>query len=147
MKILKEKQVTITVERPNGGKEVIDITAKVSGSEEWFKKYFYPKMVVETQKAGRGNIISYTFCEEEYEKEEHDYIVSCERCAKKIDTRTAYGQKEWTRFNGQKKQVIAYYCKDCHDLLGMIGLGEITAMDDRSANVSSQEMQNKEELV
>lgn len=147
MKKIREKQVTITVVRPTGEQEVVDITAKVAGSEEWFQKHFYPKAVAETKKAGRGDIVSYTFCDAEYEKEESDYVANCERCHTKIDTRTAYSQKEWTRFNGQKVQVIAYYCNDCHQLLGMIGLGEVTELEHRAAHVPSQEMMNKEELA
>lgn len=148
MKKIKDQQITITIERPEGHIETVDVSEKIKvGNEEVFKTVYYPRIQKDTKAAGRGNVISYTFSAAEYEKEERDYVCGCERCRTKIDTRTAYSQLEWARFGGEKKQVIAYYCNDCKTLLSTIGMGEKTELEHKAAHVPSQEMINKEEMV
>lgn len=58
--------------------------------------------------------------------------IRCERCGQVIDRATAYTQQEWTRLNGRRVRVNAYYCDDCRQLLTSVGDGETTDMDHRA---------------
>lgn len=146
MKIKQELKVIIEVKRPNGDLETVDITEIATKmAPDHFKNIHYQKMIVATRNAGKGEILSYNWEDAEYEKEEADYQTKCERCGEKIDTRTAYSQTEWSRFNGQKVQVIAHYCDDCKQLLTQIGLGEHTDMEERSTVVPGAELAYKGE--
>jgi len=51
----------------------------------------------------------------------------CGRCGEVIDPTTAYSQIE--RMQGVR--VKTYYCNDCHKLLGSIGAGEYTVLEER----------------
>jgi hypothetical protein len=67
-------------------------------------------------------------------------MVKCERCMEIVDTRTAYHRIE--RYgNGQ---VNAYYCDHCRALLGQVGIGEHTAMDERATEIKDNAPEIKE---
>lgn len=54
--------------------------------------------------------------------------VRCERCGQVVDTTTAYHQTERSPWG----KVIAYYCDSCRSLLQTIGMGELSAMEERA---------------
>lgn len=69
----------------------------------------------------------------------------CERCGVAVDGNTAYSQPEWTRVGGQRVRVVAHYCEGCRTLLGAIGAGERTAMQERAAHQPSTDPDTYEE--
>lgn len=66
----------------------------------------------------------------------------CERCGKKIDGNTAYSQQE--RYMGHA--VTAWYCEPCRNLLGNIGLGEYTGLQERASERVGYEPYTKEDF-
>lgn len=147
METIRDKKITLTITRPNGETEIVDVTEKFKVPYAYFANTLFSQIKKATKDAGRGDVISFDFVEEEYAPEEKDYQGNCERCGKRIDTRKAYKQQEWIRFAGKATKVAAYYCDDCHKLLANIGLGEKTALEERGTEVPAKEMINKEELV
>lgn len=146
MKHIADQQIIITVKRPTGQIETIDVSAKFPCvTENFFKTNLYPGIVKNTASAGRGEVTGYTYADAIVEQEEKDFFEKCERCGKPVDIRTGYHQTEKTRFGGKAVEVEAYYCNDCAQLLSQIGAGEFTALDERKGNIDSIEMINKEE--
>lgn len=146
MKHIADQQIIITVKRPNGQIENIDVSEKFPCvTEKFFKANIYPGMVKNTASAGRGEVTGYTYANAIIEREEKDFFEKCERCGKLVDIRTGYHQTEKTRFGGKAVEVEAYYCNDCAQLLGQIGAGEKTALDERKGNLGGIEMINNEE--
>ena len=117
MKIIEKEKCLVTVRRQDGTIEEY-VHPKISymtvSAWEAFKK---------AMKAKGFTAISYKNVEAVVELEEADYLTYCVRCGKKLDTRTAYSQREG-RF-------LSYYCVKCVTLLSSIGRGELSAMEER----------------
>jgi hypothetical protein len=142
MKVIRNIKIEIEIERPNGITEIVDVSEKFwNMSENHFKTHIFDQIKTNTKKAGKGNVKSYSYAEAVIEHEDKDFENNCERCNAKIDTRIAYHQNEI--FRGMP--VIVYYCKDCHELLGMVGLGEMTALEEKRTEKYSIEPITKED--
>lgn len=63
----------------------------------------------------------------------------CDRCRAPVDGTACYAQIEW--YLGSK--VTAYYCDACRTLLGAIGAGEHTALQERAAERPSMDPETK----
>ncbi len=138
MKIIEKRKVEITVKRPNG-----EIETMIHPKIEYMTDGIFRQMNKAMEKAGRGIVVSYKNIDSVIEMEDSDYQGQCERCSEKIDTRKAYGQKEWTRFGGKKVQVMTHYCDSCRRVLMAVGQGEYTAMEERASEVPSYEQAYK----
>ena len=140
MKTIAPRKCEVTIERPDGTVETM-IHPKVD--------YMNDKMFAAANKAmaaaGRGKFVIYRNIEAVVELEEADYQGHCERCGTKVDSRTAYSQLEWSRFGGKKVQVKAHYCESCRKVLQSVGMGEVSAMKERAAEVPSYEPTHKPE--
>ena len=117
MKILEKEKCLVTVRRQDGTIEEV-VHPKISymtvSAWEAFRK---------AMKTNGCEAISYRNVDAVVELEEADYLTYCARCGKKLDTRTAYSQKEG-RF-------LSYYCDKCVALLSSIERGEFSAMEER----------------
>lgn len=135
MKTIAPRKAEVTIRRPDGTVETI-----VHPKIDFFTDGIFSQMRKAMKDAGRGEVLSYRNIDAVVEMEEADYKTGCTRCGTKIDTRTTYGQKEWTRFGHNKVQVIAHYCESCRTLL--------TAMEElqeRAAHIPSYEPTHKED--
>jgi len=140
MKTISPRKCEVTIERPDGTVEIV-IHGKIDYMTDGMLKAANKAM----EAAGRGRFVSYRNIEAVVEMEESDYQGRCERCDDKLDTRTAYSQKEWTRFGGKKVQVTACYCNGCRRTLQAVGMGEMSAMEAQAANIPSYEPVTKQD--
>lgn len=140
MKIITPRKTEVTVRRPDGTVETI-----VHPKIDFMTDGIFNQMKKAMKDGGRGEVLAYKNIDSIVEMEESDYKTSCTRCGCALDIRTAYKQKEWTRFGGNKVQVDAYYCESCHNLLSTIGQGEITDLEHRAGYVPSFEPTHKED--
>ncbi|BDD88712.1 hypothetical protein [Desulfofustis limnaeus] len=140
MRVITPRKVEIKVRRPNGETETV-IHPKIDYMTDGLFRQINQAM----EKAGRGQMTSYRNIEAVVEMEDSDYQGRCERCGDSLDTRTAYNQKEWSRFGGKKVQVIAHYCDRCHKVLANVGLGEATELEQRASRVQSYEPTTKQD--
>jgi hypothetical protein len=136
MKIIENRKCEVTIQRPDGSVETI-IHPKI----DYMTDNILAQMRAAMSNAGRGQILSYRNIDAIVDMEERDYHVSCERCGRMIDTRTAYSQIE--RYNGAR--VIAHYCDDCRQILTTVGDGEYTAMQDRAVSDDDNTLYHKED--
>lgn len=140
MKTISPRRVEVEVKRPNGEVEKI-----VHPNIVVMTKELFAQMNKAMKDAGRGVCLSYKNIEAVVEMEESDYQGRCERCGEKLDTRSAYSQKEWSRFGGKKIQVTTHYCTGCHKTLEAVGQGEVTDLEHRAAEVPSCEPTTKQD--
>ena len=140
MKTIAPRKCEVTIERLDGTVETL-IHPRVD--------YMNDKIFAAANKAmadaGKGRLVSYRNIDAVVEMEESDYQGSCERCGTKVDSRTAYSQLEWSRFGGKKVRVKAHYCDSCRKVLQAVGMGEISAMEEKAAEVPSYEPTHKPE--
>lgn len=68
----------------------------------------------------------------------------CDRCGRLVDD-SAYQQKEWSSWGGGRIRVNAYYCQSCHGLLGAVGAGEYSGLQERAGRRESYEPDYKRE--
>ena len=140
MKTIAPRKCEVTVRRPNGTVETM-IHPKVDYMNDAMLKAANKAMAA----AGKGQFISYRNIDAVVEMEDSDYQGRCERCGEKVDSRTAYSQLEWARFGGKKVQVKAHYCEGCRRTLQAVGVGEVSAMEERAANVPGHEPETKQD--
>lgn len=138
MRVISEAKCELTIKRTDGTVEVV-IHPKI----DRMNPQLWEHVKRANREAGRGECLSYRNIDAVIESEEEDYKEDCTRCHATVDTRTAYTQKEWTRFGGSKVQVNAYYCHTCHQILGGIGAGEHSELEDRAGHVPSREQAYK----
>lgn len=130
MKIIEARKVEVTIERPDG-----TIETAIHPKVDYFTDGLLRRANEAMAAAGRGKIISYRNIDAVVEMEDTDYVGHCDRCGAKIDTRTAYSQRERTHYCGKTVPVAAYYCDACHTVLSAVGKGEHTALEDRAADM------------
>ena len=135
MKIISPRKTEVTIKRPNGTVETI-IHPKI----DYFTDDIFAQMRKAMADAGKGDVLSYRNIDAVVEMEDADYKTRCTRCNTNLDSRTAYGQTEWSRFGNNKVQVIAHYCKACHTLLNAMD-----QLDERAGHVPSYEPTHKED--
>ncbi len=140
MKTIAPRKCEVTIKRPDGTVEIC-IHPKIDYMTDGIFKAANKAMAT----AGKGQFVSYRNIDAVIELEEADYQGPCERCGTKVDSRTAYSQLEWSRFGGKKVQVQAHYCESCRKVLQQVGIGEVTAMEDRAAEAPSYEPTHKPE--
>jgi len=140
---ITDSKIELTVRRPEGNIETVDVSAKFRGC--WNKQLF-AQIQAATAKAGKGEVLSYTETEAVWEKEEKDYFEHCERCGQMVDTRVAYHQMERGWFGGREVKVKAYYCKDCYQVLSAVGAGERTALEDRATEAPDNTPETKSDF-
>lgn len=132
MKKQNEATLTLTIRRPSGEIESIDKSDLAQKMEKiYFENQIYPKMVSATKAAGKGEIVGFEWTDAKWEMEDADHKVSCARCGKELDSRTAYSQKESARLGSNKVQAITHYCDDCVSTLTSIGQFEKNGLEER----------------
>jgi len=140
VKTIAPRKAEVTIRRPDGTVETI-----VHPKIDFFTDGILSQMRKAMKDAGRGEVLSYRNIDAVVEMEEADYKTKCTRCKTALDSRTAYGQKEWMRMGGSKIQVIAHYCEPCRSFLSSCGAGEITDLEHRAGYVPSYEPTHKED--
>lgn len=140
MKVIEKRKCEVTIQRPDGTVETM-IHPKVDYMNDAMLKAANKAMAA----AGKGQFVSYRNIDAVVEMEESDYQGPCERCGAKVDSRTAYSQLEWTRIGGKKVRVKTHYCESCRKVLQAVGMGEKSAMEERSASTPSRELETKQD--
>jgi hypothetical protein len=121
MKKTQNEKVTLQIKRPNGRVETVDVTAKFKSMND----RLFANIKQATEKAGRGEVLSYDFAPAKWEMEESDYITHCARCSKEIDSRSAHTQDG---LHGEKR-VVDHYCDICKKVLASVGDGEHSELE------------------
>ena len=134
MKTISPRKCEVTIKRPDGTVETL-IHPKVDCMTDGMLKAANKAMAA----AGKGQFVSYRNIDAVVEMEDSDYMGPCERCGDTVDSRTAYSQLEWSRFGGKKVRVKAHYCEGCRRTLQAVGMGEVSAMEERETTVPSYE--------